>query len=562
MRVLLVWPPFLSPWAPYLSVPALSAYVKEQGIAEVLVRDLNIEFFDYMTSGRFHGVRPDGDGADGVYWQSVEAAKQTLRSREKFSADEGTLLEALGQIDLALQEASSRFGSTRIRFLGAQHQTPRIRPFLFPHGPCLPWCEMEYSPYSSEEVRGAVEDTGQNPFLCFYRDAFVSELSDLNPDLVGISLAFPQQVIPAFTLARLIKEQSPHVHVCLGGAQLSKLSSGVRRSEMFHNLLLPLVDAVVLGEGEEPLERLIRAIRGGDDLSSVPNLAFRRGRGVVMTGPTTPVDMAALPTPDYRGMPLSGYLNSGSFPAVPLQVTRGCYWGKCAFCDSVSLLGHYRVRPMERVLDDIQAMEERHGIHHVHFSDEAVPPKVILQLADFIVERRLPTRWGGYARFERTFTPEFCARIAKGGCSVLFMGLEAAAPRVSRLMNKGVDPSLAHRILKSLQEAGVQVHLCTVIGFPGETREEARETFDFLMENRHLYESYSCMPFVLEKNSAVARNPERFGVTRLVDDIHDDLRPHYWYEVATGLSMEETGSLYQEFNERLAAAGAYNPIFV
>ncbi len=217
---------------------------------------------------------------------------------------------------------------------------------------------------------------------------------------------------------------------------------------------------------------------------------------------------------------------------------------------------------LERVLDDIQAMEERHGIHHVHFSDEAVPPKVILQLADFIVERRLPTRWGGYARFERTFTPEFCARIAKGGCSVLFMGLEAAAPRVSRLMNKGVDPSLAHRILKSLQEAGVQVHLCTVIGFPGETREEARETFDFLMENRHLYESYSCMPFVLEKNSAVARNPERFGVTRLVDDIHDDLRPHYWYEVATGLSMEETGSLYQEFNERLAAAGAYNPIFV
>jgi radical SAM superfamily enzyme YgiQ (UPF0313 family) len=421
---------------------------------------------------------------------------------------------------------------------------------------------MEYSPYSSEEVRAAVEDADQNPFLDFYKRAFLSDLTDLNPDLVGISVAFPQQLIPSFTLARLIKEQFPHVHICMGGAHLSKLGPSVRQNEMFHSLLLPLVDSVILGEGEQALVRLIRALDSGDELSSVPNLVFRRKRGLVMTGPAAAVDMATLPAPDYRGMPMAAYLNSGSFPAVPLQVTRGCYWGKCAFCDSVLLLGPYRVRPMERVLADIQEMEERHDIHHIHFSDEAVPPNVMLRLAIAVAERRLPTRWGGYARFERTFTPEFCERIAKGGCSVLFMGLEAAASRVSRLMNKGVDPSLAHRILRSLKEAGVQVHLCTVIGFPGETGGEARETFDFLMENRDLYESYCCMPFVLEKNSTVARHPERFGITRIMDDLHDDLRPHYWYEVASGLSMEEAGSLYREFNERLAAMGAYNPIYV
>jgi radical SAM superfamily enzyme YgiQ (UPF0313 family) len=129
-------------------------------------------------------------------------------------------------------------------------------------------------------------------------------------------------------------------------------------------------------------------------------------------------------------------------------------------------------------------------------------------------------------------------------------------------MNKGVDPSLALEILNSLHHAGVQVHLFTVIGFPGETREEARQTFDFLMQNRHLYASYTCIPFLLEKNSTVARDPERFGIRRLVEDEYYDLLSNYWYEPTDGLSMEAAAALHEEFNEKLAEAGAYNPVFV
>ena len=85
-------------------------------------------------------------------------------------------------------------------------------------------------------------------------------------------------------------------------------------------------------DGEVPLLRLCQALAGDGDLAAVPNLIYRgTARTIRVTGRKPPEKIGALPLPDFGGLPLDRYLAPRL--ALPLLTARGCYYGKCAFCN-------------------------------------------------------------------------------------------------------------------------------------------------------------------------------------------------------------------------------------
>src|SRR5690606_13743092 len=52
MRLLLIFPPIWEPTQPFLSVPSLTAFMRENG-HEVIQKDLNVEFYDTVTSPEY-----------------------------------------------------------------------------------------------------------------------------------------------------------------------------------------------------------------------------------------------------------------------------------------------------------------------------------------------------------------------------------------------------------------------------------------------------------------------------------------------------------------------------
>ena len=50
MKVLLLFPPSWHPSQPYLSLPSLTAFLRQNGISEVRQRDLNIELLDILLT--------------------------------------------------------------------------------------------------------------------------------------------------------------------------------------------------------------------------------------------------------------------------------------------------------------------------------------------------------------------------------------------------------------------------------------------------------------------------------------------------------------------------------
>ena len=107
-------------------------------------------------------------------------------------------------------------------------------------------------------------------------------------------------------------------------------------------------------------------------------------------------------------------------------------------------------------------------------------------LAEELLKRKIFITWWTNIRFEKTFTAELCALLAKSGCIAVTGGLEVASDRLLEKMKKGVDIAQVARVTNSFAENNIMVHAYLMYGFPTETDQE---TIDSLEIVRQLFEN-------------------------------------------------------------------------
>jgi radical SAM superfamily enzyme YgiQ (UPF0313 family) len=481
MRVKLIFPPNARVERPYLSLPALTAFLRERGIA-VSQEDLNLAGFEFV-------MRP------AYLSRCAEALEELLAA---YRGDRARILTEYGRyrsINLALLaapvvirtiEEAVRFFRTADGFVDDEAYAANERILgeaanlvSAAHDPDptgLSGFTMACSPESSDDIFRAVLDEARNPYLplleAYVRDTLTREA----PDLVGISLAAHSQVVPGLALARLIREHLPGTRSVVGGNIPTILAGKIGRVPR----LFELFDYAVLGEGETPLLRLCQHLVGDCPIGDVPNLLYLDGDEVKQSPARSSEDVNELPTPDYDGLPLSRYLSP--VPVLSLQPARGCYWRKCAFCNERAIHQNaFRVRRPDKTAADMASLQARHGTGLFDIVSEGVPAKHLSALAEAIQQRGLDVSWSTSARLEAAFTPERLAVMGRSGCRKLLFGLESGSPRVLDVMGKGIRLADVPGILKGCQAASVDVHLFVMLGFPTESLEEAQQTRDFLL---------------------------------------------------------------------------------
>jgi hypothetical protein len=241
------------------------------------------------------------------------------------------------------------------------------------------------------------------------------------------------------------------------------------------------------------------------------------------------IPMAEMGVPDYAGMPLSLYLDmmDVSNPMMRLWsngrwnkmiLAHGCYWAKCAFCDtSLDYISHFESVSSEVAVDRIEAIIKQTGQMGFHFVDEAAPPLVLKNLALEILRRRLQVTWWGNIRFEKAFTPDLCKLLAKSGCIAVSGGIEVASDRLLNLMNKGVTLSGAAHTCKAFSDAGIMVHAYLMYGFPSQTEQETIDSLEIVRQffSLGLIHSAFWHRFAMTVHSPVCAHPEKFGIERI-----------------------------------------------
>lgn len=275
------------------------------------------------------------------------------------------------------------------------------------------------------------------------RELLVGHMERIRPDWVGISCNYLHQVQPTFALAGLVRSLFPGVKLVLGGSMVSSWAGRPGWSAPFEGLF----DRVVAGEGEIPLLELMGAkVLGG------------------------------VCEPTLDGMPLGCYLSPGTI--LPLSLSAGCFWNRCAFCSERTEGRPYRPLPARDAAVLARRQTETWRPSLIHFLDNALSPVVLSALAG----NPPGAPWYGFARVTPELTDEgFCRDLARSGCVMLQLGVESGDAAVLEAMGKGITPELASAALRALGRAGVGTYVYLLFGTPWETPEAARRTRDFAL---------------------------------------------------------------------------------
>jgi len=566
MKVMLIFPPDWYPSEPYLSLPSLTAVLRAAG-HQVVQKDVNLEMYDWYFSGEF--LRRVLKKVP----QQLDRLRKLSRSQELTQAEQDLQMalcdltrERIAQLTAKAEKAKQIVRGPE--FYDAEKLEWAINTFreitetislvYFPARICMPPMEtdLSYKVFMSSELVEAVQDVQVNIYREVFEQFVKPAIEAEQPDVIGISVVLQQQLFSTVTFCALIKEQFPNIHVTIGGNTVTRLRDVLPQTPG----LFALFDSAVVYEGETAFLQLVEAVAAGGDLSQIPNLIYRDSAGIQISSLTYAEDMASLPPPDFDGLPLEKYFVPDRM--LSYLATRGCYWGRCEFCDhGEGYTAGYRTKKIEQIIEEIRQLKSKYNVRHFHFTDESYPPALFRKLCRQLIEKNVDILWQTHMRFEKSLLEESLWKDAWGsGCRYLHFGYESGNERVLKLMDKATTKEVIHRSLQLSAEVGIWNHAMGFFGFPGETREEARDSVEFLHENKDLVHSVGFGTFDLSKHTPVAKNPERWGVIPYKNPDWD-LALDYYYTVQQGLSVEEAERVFEEF-ERNHHSGWDLKIFI
>lgn len=376
------------------------------------------------------------------------------------------------------------------------------------------------------------------------------------PDVLGLSVPFPGNLYGALRIAAVFKTLRPATRIVMGGGWVNTQLRSLTDPGIFD-----YVDYITLDDGERPMQCLLEMFAGRRSSDALKRTYVReRGTVTLIDGAIEPdVPFASTGTPTYRGLPLDQYLvvrpslqsfrRLGGVRWNKLTLAHGCYWKKCAFCDtSLDYIGRFDPASVDVTIDRIKALQDETGESGFHFVDEAMPPATMRRLAERLVAEDLDISWWGNVRFDRALLG-MAPLLAESGCIGITGGLEVASDRVLALMDKGVSLEQAARVCAEFSAEDIFTHAYLIYGFPTET---AQETIDALEFVRQLFGAGALKSavwhlFGLTTFSPIGRHPAKYGIRIPPQPV----RPFSNYLV----EFEEPGRInHEQFREGLIHA--------
>jgi radical SAM superfamily enzyme YgiQ (UPF0313 family) len=374
-------------------------------------------------------------------------------------------------------------------------------------------------------------------------------IAQKKPRIVALSLHWHPQSYEVLEQARMIKEAFPEIFIILGG-----LTASFYHREIMERF--SWVDAIIRGEGEVPLLRLIEALIKGGRLETIPNLTWRQGDkttenplaycatqeildGLCFTNFSllknyrTYIDWVLMP---FFVKGFSKERNRIFFslktPLFDLMVGRGCPIN-CTWCgggkDAQRLIAGRRqviFRDRERVLDSIrEALRWGYETMHVCFDPYPHRPGYYLKLFSRIREEKLKVEFffESFGLPTKAFIDAFAQTF--GPRSLIAISPESGSEEVRR-RNKGYSYTNQELwdCLAYTREKGVKVDLFFGLGLPYEREKDLQETAQLIARIRRQFpnvQGIRTFTIEMEPGAPWYLRPEKFGVETALRSFSD-----------------------------------------
>jgi len=315
----------------------------------------------------------------------------------------------------------------------------------------------------------------------------IDEVVDrIDPDtqVIGLSIMFSHEWVYQRALATAIKRRFPRAILVAGGEHCTALPE-------YSIGDCPALDYIALGEGEDAMAELCRAVAAGTDPATVAGLAIRGADGVVRTPPRARIrELDQVPWPDWEVFPIEPYLAGNiSFGAsfgrnMPILASRGCPY-QCTFCSNPAMwTTRYVMRSPVDVIAEIEHYQERFGITGLQFYDltAIVKKQWIIEFCQQLVARDIALDWSlpSGTRSE-ALDEEALSWIARANGRYLVYAPESGSQATLKRIKKKIRLDHMERSMRAAVREGIVVRTNIIIGFPDESRREIFETLRALV---------------------------------------------------------------------------------
>ena len=310
------------------------------------------------------------------------------------------------------------------------------------------------------------------------REQFNDFIQREQPDLIALETKTPV-VRQHWRTVNEMKNLAPHCRTVLVGDHVTALPLETTRESH--------VDYVISGgDYDVSLLALARHLRDGAPLP--PGVHYRDGDAVRDTGPfCLDHDLNDLPFIDRCLTQAHRYGEKWRkrSPFFYTMAGRDCPWARCTFCAWTTLYPRFRVRRPEHLLDEIGFLIEEHGAREI-FDDTGTFPAGgwLRRFCQGMIERGYSEHilFSCNMRYGYIGQPDLLDLMKRAGFRKLKMGLESAnQPTLDRL-NKGITVEQITEESRLISEAGLDIHLTVMVGYPWETRDDAGRTVDLARE--------------------------------------------------------------------------------
>ncbi len=319
--------------------------------------------------------------------------------------------------------------------------------------------------------------------------------------------AAPEALIPRVILERQIDlvltgGLSAHYHAVrqvinaarTAGPQLKTIIGGGLLSSEPELIMGALgADIGVIGEGEDTVVEVVRALMQGQPLENVAGLIYWEAPGRLRQTPARAAirDLDRIPFPDYEGFGVDQYLDL-QLPnterdfhpfdnprRLSIISSRSCPYN-CTFC--YHPIGNvYRQRSLDNLFQEIEYLKDRYRINMLIILDELFSLDQD-RLYEFCRRMKpLGLKWEAQIRVDN-IDREMLAAMKDSGCYCISYGLESGSDVVLKSMRKNIRVEEIKRALEMTWEAGIGVQGNFLFGDPAETLETAAETLDLWLQ--------------------------------------------------------------------------------
>ena len=296
---------------------------------------------------------------------------------------------------------------------------------------------------------------------------------------VGISSMTGTQIRFGLKAAHVVRSVDPEVPIVWGGNHPTLVVD--------QTVLHPLVDIVVMGEGEQTFRRLVETFETGGDVKTCPSIALKDGTGGVQRNGNgfDFVNPDTVPELPYHLVDVEQYIGSKLLlgrraRSLPFITSSGCPYA-CTFCCQ-PVLSNRRWRKMSTqvAIERVMKLVETYKLDAIEFHDEEffVNRKRGAEIAELIGGR---FQWYVQTRMDDLLAMDL-PRLERNGLRCVQPGLETGSPRILKMIKKQETVEQYRQANKALAKTGIQAIYNFMMGFPTETYDDLMGSVDLSLE--------------------------------------------------------------------------------